>query len=185
MIFNTHSNLQGSHAFLSASKYHWIRYDDDKLIKYFETQQAAALGSELHEIAASLIKRRIKLPRNGLTMSRYVNDAIGFGMIPEQVLFVSIVCFGTADAISFKDGVLRIHDLKTGTSRASFDQLMLYAAMFCIEYEIIPGDIEVRMRIYQNDDQEERLLPLEDLVHTISKVNSSVKLVEKLRSETA
>lgn len=31
MIFNNHSNLEGQHAFLGASKYHWINYDETKV----------------------------------------------------------------------------------------------------------------------------------------------------------
>lgn len=184
MDFNEHYKLQGMHAFLSASKYHWINYDEAKLTEYFRTQQAAALGSELHDIAAGLIKRRIKLPRNGLTLSRYVNDAIGFNMTPEQILFVSEICFGTADAISFRDNVLRIHDLKTGISRASMLQLKLYAAYFCIEYCIPPAEIQVILRIYQNDEVKEETMELEDLVAIIAGVRFANDHITKLKSET-
>ena len=31
MNFAKHSNLEGQHAFLSASGYHWINYSEDKL----------------------------------------------------------------------------------------------------------------------------------------------------------
>lgn len=31
MNFNNHSNLEGQHAFLGASKYHWINYSEDKV----------------------------------------------------------------------------------------------------------------------------------------------------------
>ena len=30
MTFNKHYDLMGKHAFLGASKYHWINYDEDK-----------------------------------------------------------------------------------------------------------------------------------------------------------
>ena len=36
MNFNKHSDLEGCHAFLSASKYHWINYDDEKLVTAYE-----------------------------------------------------------------------------------------------------------------------------------------------------
>jgi hypothetical protein len=52
--FNEHSNLKGAHAFLSASKYHWDRYDEDKLVESFRTSMAAARGTKLHEIANPL-----------------------------------------------------------------------------------------------------------------------------------
>lgn len=157
MIFNKHSALAGSHAFLSASKPHWIRYDEERLKRYFVTQQAAARGSRLHSIAQQLISERIKLPQNNQTLNRYVNDAISYRMVPEQLLFYSINWFGTPDAIGFseKKRILRISDLKTGEKEASFDQLLVYAALFFHEYGdalgVTPNDTDTELRIYQND----------------------------------
>ena len=31
MIFNRHDELEGLHAFLSASNYHWINYSEEKV----------------------------------------------------------------------------------------------------------------------------------------------------------
>lgn len=101
MQFNDHYKLAGKHAFMSASKYHWINYSADKMAETFRTAQAAALGTRLHNTAAELIELGIKLPRSRKTLNMYVNDAIGFRMQPEQVLYYSDNCFGTADAISF------------------------------------------------------------------------------------
>jgi hypothetical protein len=154
MIFNRHSDLVGKHAFLSASKYHWVRYTDEKLDDTFRNHQAAQRGSDLHALAAELIRLKVKLPNTKQTMNMYVNDALGFRMTPEQILFVSYNCFGTADAISFKKNLLRIHDLKTGVNAASLTQLRIYAAMFCIEYGVNPADIRIELRIYQNDEIE-------------------------------
>ena len=36
MNFNNHSNLEGQHAFLGASKYHWINYGEDKVAEHIE-----------------------------------------------------------------------------------------------------------------------------------------------------
>lgn len=152
MNFNTHSKLEGKHAFLGASKYHWINYSDDKLVETFNKSVAAARGTKLHELAKDLILNRIRLPKSKKTLNAYVNDAIGFGMIPEQILYYSDNCFGTADAILFKNDYLRIHDLKTGSSAASMSQLEIYAALFCLEYDVRPNKIGMEFRIYQNDD---------------------------------
>ena len=38
MNWNRHSDLEGSHAFLSASKYHWINYDADKLADSYKME---------------------------------------------------------------------------------------------------------------------------------------------------
>lgn len=59
---------------------------------------------------------------------------------------------GTADAISFRNNFLRIHDLKTGTRPVHIEQLEIYAALFCLEYKVKPADIKIELRIYQNDE---------------------------------
>ena len=56
MNFNRHSNLEGQHAFLSASKYHWINYNEEKLINAYKKHQATLRGTELHDLAHRLIK---------------------------------------------------------------------------------------------------------------------------------
>lgn len=152
MNFNTHSHLEGKHAFLSASQYHWLRYDEEKMQRKFENFLAAARGSQLHDLAARLIKLGVKLPRTSATLNAYVNDAIGFRMTPEQVLYYSENVFGTTDAISFRKNFLRIHDLKNGVHPGSHDQTMIYAALFCLEYDISPATIDIELRIYQSDD---------------------------------
>jgi hypothetical protein len=113
----------------------------------------------------------------------FVNDAIGFKMTSEQILFYSINCFGTADAISFRGNLLRIHDLKTGTTKASMSQLLIYAALFCLEYDIRPGDIEIELRIYQNNDVD-ILNPTADMILPImDKIVQFDKLLNKLKEE--
>ena len=154
MIFNNHSKFNGCHAFLSASQFHWIRYSDEKVIDKYAKQQAAKKGTELHDFASKCIQLGQKLPQSKKTLNSFVNDAIGYRMETEQVLFYSENCFGTADAISFdeKERFLRIHDLKTGITPAHFEQLMIYAAMFCLEYNYDPNTISIELRLYQNDE---------------------------------
>ena len=152
MNFNEHSNLEGLHAFLGASKYAWLNYDDDKLDEVYLRSQAKLKGTKLHELAAQLIEMRIPLQKTAKTLNMYVNDAIGYRMTPEQVLYYSPHCFGTADAICFRKNKLRIHDLKTGFTPASMHQLEIYAALFCLEYDINPNDIDIELRIYQMDE---------------------------------
>lgn len=152
MTFNDHSRLKGQHAFLSASKYYWISYDAEKLMDSYNGYLAVQRGTELHDLAYRLIKNNVRLPKSKKTLNMYVNDAIGFQMTPEQVLYYSENCFGTTDAIAFKNNFLRIHDLKTGMTPAHIEQLMVYDALFCLEYNIDPGRIEHELRIYQSDD---------------------------------
>lgn len=152
MKFNDNSKLAGKHAFLSASKNSWINYPEDKLDRVFLSNLAAQRGTELHALAHDLIRLGVRLPDTPTTMNLYVNDAIGFRMKPEMTLFYSVNCFGTPDAISFRQNKLRIHDLKTGTLHTSERQLEVYAALFCLEYNFRPFDIDIELRIYQNDE---------------------------------
>lgn len=183
MIFNRHSALEGQHAFLSASKSSWLRYDEEKLRAAFMRSEAAAKGSRLHHLAHLLIKEGEKLPRNNRTLNLYVNDAVGFRMTPEQVLFYSINCFGTADAISFRREVLRISDLKTGERKVSFDQLMVYAALFCLEYGHRPHDIRIELRIYQNGDVERFDPEPEEIAFMMDRIITLDKFINNLREE--
>lgn len=176
MIFNKHANLEGLHAPFGASKHSWLRYDDEKAIEVFRNMKAAEMGTRLHAWAAETINLGIKQPRSNKTIYAYINDAIGFKMNTEVVLFYSPRFFGTADAISFRDNVLRIHDLKTGVSPVSMEQLEIYAALFCLEYKIKPGEIEMELRIYQKDEvlihkpTAEDILPIMDKIIHLEKI---------------
>lgn len=155
MLWKKHYAVEGMHAFLGASKYHWVRYDMEKMEKIFENQFASVLGTRKHAWAAEAIRLGERQQRSNKTLSAYINDAIGFGMEPEVILFYNDDFFGTADAISFDKGVLRIHDLKTGIHPGSYEQINIYFALFCLEYRINPYDIEMIGRIYQNDEVDE------------------------------
>lgn len=182
MNFNNHSRLEGQHAFLSASKYHWINYDEDKLVLTFSRFQAAQRGTELHELAQRLIQLGVKLPKTNRTLNLYVNDAIGFKMITEQILYYSDNCFGTADAIAFRKNVLRIHDLKNGATTASMSQLMVYTALFCLEYNVSPFDIEMELRLYQSDDVAVHNPAPEDVLHIMNKIIDFDKRIDQIKN---
>lgn len=187
MLWNTHSRLESLHAFLSASKHSWVNYDDEKLGEAFRTAQAAAMGTRLHALAAEHIRLKLRMPRNKATFNAYVNDAIGYGLDPEVVLYHSENAFGTADAIGFdeKKRLLRIHDLKTGVTRVNMVQLHIYAALFCLEYEKLPGEIDFETRIYQNDDILVDKPQPDDIAHIMDKITWFDKLIEEIKSEDA
>lgn len=180
MQFNIHRNLEGLHAPFSPSQSSWLRYDDDKAMEVYANKKAAEMGTILHKWAKDTIDLRIKQPRSKKTIYAYVNDAIGFKMDTEVVLFYSERFFGTADAISFRNGVLRIHDLKTGKTPVHMDQLEIYAALFCLEYKIKPGDIDMELRIYQNDEIIYHTPTAEDIVPIMDKIIHLNKLLAKL-----
>lgn len=188
MKFNNHRNLEGMHALFSPSQSHWLRYDDDKVIEVYQNRKAAEMGSRLHQWAKDTIDLNIKQPRSSKTLSAYVNDAIGFKMSTEVVLVYSERIFGTADAISFrfeKDRgreVLRIHDLKTGKIgkiESHIEQLIVYAALFCLEYHIKPSDIDVELRVYKNDEVVCYEPTLDELAHVIDRIIHVDKILMK------
>lgn len=181
MNFNNHSSLRDKHAFLGASKYHWINYDNDKLAYTYNKYLATLKGTRLHAYAAESIELGQKLPKSRKTLNMYVNDAIGYKMQVEQVLFYSENCFGTADAISFRNSTLRIHDLKTGVVPAHMEQLMIYAALFCLEYNIKPGDIKIELRIYQNNEILYHNPTAEEVLPIMDKIISFDKLINKIK----
>jgi hypothetical protein len=180
MQFKIHNDLSGLHAPFSPSQAHWLRYDDDKVIEVYKNRKAAQMGTRLHAWAAETIKLGLKQPRSKKTIYAYINDAIGFKMEPEVVLFYSERFFGTADTISFKNGVLRIHDLKTGKTPVHIEQLMVYAALFCLEYKVKPGDIEIELRIYQNDEILYHKPEADEIVPIIDRIIHMDKILEKL-----
>lgn len=182
MNFNEHSELVGTHAFLSASKYHWINYSDEKLVETYTNNLARERGDRLHALARECIELGIKLPRTKKTLNMYVNDAIGYHMTPEQPLYFSPNCYGTTDAISFRRNFLRIHDLKTGVSPTYMQQLSVYTALFCLEYNKDPGSIEIELRIYQSDEIWAEHPNPEDIQFIMDRIITFDKQIEELNS---
>lgn len=182
MNFNLHSDLVGKHAFLSPSKYHWINYDPEKLDDVWRNSQAAQRGTELHDFAHRAVRLGVKLPRSNKTLNLYVNDVIGFRMTTEQVLYYSDNCYGHADAISFRKDQLKIFDLKTGLIDGSFHQLEVYAAIFCLEYGVKPGEIEIELRIYQHDEVEITVPTTETIAEIMSKIIVFDRRIELLKA---
>lgn len=183
MNFNKHNNLEGLHAPFSASQSSWLRYDDEKVLTVYQNKKAAETGTKLHEWAKNTIDLGIKQPRSKKTLYAYVNDAIGFKMNTEVVLRYSDRFFGTADAISFRKNTLRIHDLKTGKGPVKMEQLMIYAALFCLEYKVKPGEIDMELRIYQNDDVLYHNPTAEDILPIMDRIIHINKMLEKLDYE--
>jgi hypothetical protein len=191
MRFNPHYELRDKHANLMApSMISWINYDDDQMDKRIYAAQAARLGDRKHALAAELIVLRVKLPNIQKTINMYVNDAIGYKMQTEQALYYSDNCFGTTDAISFRQDpissrwMLRIHDLKTGSTRTSMKQLEIYTCIFCLEYNYDPADIDIELRIYKGDDIEIYIPDLDDLLHIIDSIKTFDKRIEEIKKET-
>lgn len=209
MIWNKHSKdvPEGAHAILGASQHSWLNYDHEKMIEAYKRRYAQAIGTLTHSYAKRYIRWGQKvhvgdktgllvylldsgIPANAIDINRlfknwqlYVNDSVQAKMRPEQVLYFSPNSFGTADAISFRKNKLRIFDLKTGETKADMDQLYIYAALFCLEYGIKPGHIDIETRIYQYADYEAEYPTAEDILPIMDKIVSLDNLIEKCKEE--
>lgn len=170
MNFNKHGELEGKHAILSPSKPYWLNYSQDQIQAFIKNQYASVRGTELHALAAELIKKGLKLRGSTQTLVAYVNDAIGYGMTPEVALKYTDACFGHSDAVYYDHGILRVHDYKSGSGPVHMEQLEIYAALFLLEYErqlgVNPLNTKVNLRIYQNDNVQE-FMPDKDRVEEV------------------
>ena len=185
MKFHEYSSLEGMHAPFSPSQSSWLRYDDEKAVEVFMNKKAAEMGSRLHQWAKDTIDLGLKQPRSKKTLYAYVNDAIGYKMDTEVVLFYSPRFFGTADAICFRNNFLRIHDLKTGKTPVHMEQLEIYAALFCLEYQVKPGKIDMELRIYQNNEILVHNPTAEDILPIMDKIVHLDKLLESIEGKEA
>ena len=183
MNFNKHSILEGLHAPFSPSQSSWLRYSDDKALAVYSNKKAAEMGTRLHAWAKETIDLGIKQSRSKKTIYAYVNDAIGFKMSTEVVLYYSPRFFGTADSISFRNNMLRIHDLKTGITPVHMEQLEIYAALFCLEYKVKPEEIDMELRIYQKDEVLVHNPTADDIIPVMNKIMHLDKLLEKFDEE--
>ena len=205
MNWNRHSAQEGGHAFLSASKYTWLNRTNEELIEGYKNSYATSIGTLLHAYAADSIRYRERLRktdakgvkfdlmRRGIpefaidipavfsNLMAYVNDAIGYQMDPEIVLYYSDLCFGTADAIMVDHEVLRIHDLKTGTTPAKMDQIMIYAGLFFLEYGFKPEKIRTELRIYQSDEIIVHEPEIEDIREVMDRIVDADRVLQELK----
>lgn len=211
MIFNEHSDLKGKHALFGASKHSWLNYDDEQLYKSYISSFAPTVGTLVHDYARDKIWYRqpmednrseknalmLHLLKNDIpyqviqidnlfyNLMPYVNDAIGYKMTPEQILYYDELSFGTADAISYGRNVLRIHDLKTGVGPVSMDQLMIYAAWFFLEYkkEVNFQKSRAELRIYQNQEVVVHTPTNHEISEVMEKVIHGVAVIDKKMME--
>ena len=61
------------------------------------------------------------------------------------------------------------------------EQLLIYAALFCLEYKIKPGEMEIALRLYQSDEiivcnpTAEDILPIMDRIVHLNKVLENIE----------
>ena len=78
----------------------------------------------------------------------------------------------------------QIHPLgKVGKIESHMEQLEIYAALFCLEYKVRPGDIEIELRVYKNDEVIAWNPTAEDIVPIMDKIVHLNKLLEKIDRE--
>lgn len=168
---------------------------------------ATKVGTVLHDYAQKRIKLGMRLNKaernsvvfylltNGIpedvfdiefifeNLRTYINDCILHRMNVEQKLKFSDIFYGTADAISFEKNRLKIFDLKTGRSPVHIEQLMQYAALFCLEYGYKPSNIEIELRIYQADQVAVCEVDPNDIKDIINSMRITNKIYHEMRGE--
>lgn len=182
MRWNKHSRLEGEHAFPSPSSYHWINYSPERLAERWITSRSAMSGTQQHDYACRQILAG-RLSTFPGTLGMFINDAIELKLTPEQPLFYSENCFGTADAIGFRYRKLIVGDLKTGISKPSVHQLEVYDALFCLEYEVDPRAIKHELRIYWQNECHIFEADPEEIWTIMEKIQESDRLINQLRLE--
>lgn len=213
MIWNRHLNVEGKHALISPSKYYWMYDSAEDFEKRICSSYAQQVGTLLHEEAHDRIffkysmlksdKRNVilNLLKGGIpsvvidnldfdsifsNLTTYVNDAIRLRMDPEVVLYFSENCWGTADSILYdeKKRILKIHDLKTGTTPAKIEQLYAYAALFFLEYTYAKvKDTDICLRIYQNNDIIEEVPDYDRILDIMDIIRRNDKIAKKIRND--
>ena len=190
---------------MSASKYSWLSKTNEEIVQSYTNSFSQAIGTLSHAFAADYIRFREKLKkgdsrtlkmdlmRKGIpeyaidiraffpTVMQYVNDSIDFMMDPEVLLYYSDLCFGTADAIQLSNGILRIHDLKTGSTVAKIDQLKIYAALFYLEYGQKPERLRTELRIYQSDDIIVHEPEVDEIREVMDQIVEKDRVLQKLK----
>lgn len=148
--------------------------------------RAALEGVEQHRYAAICIEEKIVQDDETTTLGLYINQCIQYRMSAEVVLFYSPNAFGTVDAIAYRHRRLRISDLKTGVSRTSEHQLEVYAALFCLEYEIDPFSLrDIELRIYQDSTVREYIGDPYFIKGIMDKIEKFDKILNELRKEVS
>lgn len=207
MYWNDHKKLEGTHAFLGASTYSWINWTDTLFEQRFKSQYSTTIGTAIHELASKCIKSRIKLNPGDVNLIKvtlsnvgvpksvynaediltnlipFVNDSIGYHMQSEIVLYYSMFCYGTTDAIGYdeKNKILRVHDYKSGANPAKIEQLHIYTALFCLEYHIQPKSLRgIENRIYQNFEVLEDFPTAETIEKYMELIKSRSEMAQKL-----
>lgn len=167
---------------MSPSNHSWVNYTDQKLEARYISARAARRGTDLHNLAHEAIRLGVKLSKSNQALSTYVNDAINYKMICEQPLYYSENCFGHADTICFRRNKLRIHDLKTGLGPTKERQLEVYAALFCLEYDMSPFEIDIELRIYQGDEIRVYIPNPETIAHIMDVIVDFDKQIQELQN---
>lgn len=211
MIWNKHSELAGKHAFLSPSAYYWVNDESEQFRQRLINSYASDIGTLLHGIARKYISHGFKMYKQDrrsvvlelidegipdtvidrldfdamfLNLMTYVNDCVGFRMEPEVLLYYSPNCFGTTDAIAFleHDMRLQIHDYKSGAQKAYIEQLLLYAALFCLEYRVKPEELgHTELRIYQSGEVLIHCPTAEELAAFIGKIVDCDAVIREMK----
>ena len=60
-------------------------------------------------------------------------------------------------------------------------QLEVYTALFCLEYRVLPQDIKIELRIYQNNIVEVYTPNYEDITTIMNKIVDFDKMINRIK----
>lgn len=164
---------------IKKTKVRSIKYD---LVNYIYTKYTKGNTEPLSSFGQALLDNLDYIPNEVFeAVLHYINDGISYKMEVEQAIKYSNRIFGHADTIIFKNKLLRIHDLKTGSHEANMEQLEIYAALFCLEYAIRPSEIDIELRMYQWDGIIEHHPTVEDLLPIMDSITGIEKIANNLK----
>jgi len=153
-----------------------LRKTDDHLIDYFLKVEWPSEKYKGSKIPPGAYDSRMLIE----TVSLFVNDAIGFRMDSEVILaYNEDYAFGTSDAFSCDEAskTIRVHDLKTGVHPVKMNQLLLYAAQYCLEYGKNPKDYHFELRVYQGGEIIEYFPVADEIIEKMQNIVHATKVL--------
>ena len=63
------------------------------------------------------------------------------------------------------------------------EQLLIYAALFCLEYGVKPSEIGTELRIYQNDEILCHNATVEDILPVMDRIVTADKIINRMKEQ--
>ena len=78
---------------------------------------------------------------------------------------------------------LRIHDYKSGSTEVKMRQLLIYASIFCLEYNMKPKDLQMELRLYWQEEIIVNNPTVADIAPIMDKIIHDNNFINSLKGE--